>query len=140
MSLERALKDRFLNLILKDSTGAPLSGRPFTLRLPDGTEQVGETDVRGRLSAAVPADAQTAELTVAWRTFALRLDALEPVTTVAGAQARLNHLNFPSGPVDGDLGPITSAALTAFQRAHELPATGTLDAATTARLGEAYGR
>jgi peptidoglycan hydrolase-like protein with peptidoglycan-binding domain len=33
-------------------------------------------------------------------------------------------------PADGDFGPLTQAAVTAFQHAHDVPATGVVDAAT----------
>ncbi|MCL6549081.1 MAG: peptidoglycan-binding protein, partial [Alicyclobacillus sp.] len=53
-------------------------------------------------------------------------------------QAALNKSGFSAGPVDGQFGPKTLAAVQAFQRAHHLPATGRVDAATwTALLGQA---
>ena len=46
-------------------------------------------------------------------------------------QTRLNaHGASPVLAVDGDVGPLTRAALVAFQRAHHLPATGVADAST----------
>lgn len=50
-------------------------------------------------------------------------------------QTRLNaHGASPRLTVDGDVGPLTRAALVAFQRAHHLPATGVADASTWAAL------
>lgn len=53
---------------------------------------------------------------------------------VLAAQQRLNELGFDAGPEDGLWGPRTQSALTAFQTESGLPATGQLDAATTAAL------
>jgi len=57
-------------------------------------------------------------------------------TSVARAQATLNAIGYASGPVDGIMGPQTRAAITRFQAASGLPATGRLDAATSQRLSE----
>lgn len=55
---------------------------------------------------------------------------------VARAQAILNEIGYAAGPVDGIMGPQTRAAITRFQVASQLPATGKLDAATSQRLSE----
>jgi peptidoglycan hydrolase-like protein with peptidoglycan-binding domain len=51
------------------------------------------------------------------------------------AQERLHQLGFDAGPVNGDLGAKTQAALAQFQIANGLPASGMLDDATRAELG-----
>jgi peptidoglycan hydrolase-like protein with peptidoglycan-binding domain len=76
---------------------------------------------------------------VAYRRFELVLDAMPAAATVRGAQERLNHLNFFSGDVDGELGPFTAGALRRFQLAHGLPDTGELDPQTVAVLLEQHG-
>lgn len=55
---------------------------------------------------------------------------------VAQAQATLNELGYQSGKVDGLMGPQTRAAITRFQVASGIPATGTLDAKTRQWLAE----
>jgi peptidoglycan hydrolase-like protein with peptidoglycan-binding domain len=40
-------------------------------------------------------------------------------------QTGLAQLGFAVGDIDGEFGPITSAAVSAFQSAHGLPPTGT---------------
>jgi peptidoglycan hydrolase-like protein with peptidoglycan-binding domain len=92
----------------------------------------------GRLSVEIPADVQRATLRVAWREFALDF-ALAPASAIDGAQERLNHLNFPSGPADGVLGPVTAQAIRMFQAAQQLAETGELDAATQAALVLEHG-
>lgn len=49
-------------------------------------------------------------------------------------QSRLTAHGFPCGAIDGILGPITMAALKAFQQAKGLPVSGVSDPATVAAL------
>ncbi len=56
--------------------------------------------------------------------------------TVAKAQATLNELGYKAGTVDGLMGPNTRAAITRFQVASGIPATGQLDTSTRQWLGE----
>ncbi len=51
------------------------------------------------------------------------------------AQERLRVLGFYDGPVNGDVGPNTQAAIAQFQLSVPLPASGSLDDATLAALG-----
>jgi peptidoglycan hydrolase-like protein with peptidoglycan-binding domain len=55
---------------------------------------------------------------------------------VERAQKALKQAGHDPGPVDGVMGAQTSAALRAYQKAHGLSATGRLDDATLAKLGE----
>lgn len=130
---------RWLNLDLVDSTGALLSDRDYTLSFDGGEPLVGRLDERGRLSVPVPPQAKRAALVIATRRLELALEGMPPADSVAGAQERLNHLNFACGEVDGDLGPVTSAALKGFQAQCALPQTGQLDQRTAARLHEEHG-
>lgn len=49
-------------------------------------------------------------------------------------QSRLTSHGFPCGAIDGILGPVTTKALVAFQRARGLPQTGTATEATVTAL------
>ena len=49
-------------------------------------------------------------------------------------QQELGQLNYYEGPVDGIMGPQTTAAITDLQRQASLPQTGTMNAATQAAL------
>ena len=55
------------------------------------------------------------------------------------AQKRLNSLGFDAGAADGDFGPVTRAAVLAYQQAHGLLTTGKLDADTWNCLLEREG-
>jgi peptidoglycan hydrolase-like protein with peptidoglycan-binding domain len=50
------------------------------------------------------------------------------------AQGALKTQGFDPGPIDGRMGPRTSAALSDYQRKNDLPVTGMLDDATMAKL------
>ena len=57
-----------------------------------------------------------------------------PMNDVAAAQQRLKDRGYYSGPVDGAMGPRTTAALRAYQRDHGLSVTGRLDSPTASAL------
>jgi peptidoglycan hydrolase-like protein with peptidoglycan-binding domain len=50
-------------------------------------------------------------------------------------QQKLHGLGFDAGPVNGDFGTKTQAALAQFQLSRDLPASGTLDERTLGELG-----
>ena len=50
------------------------------------------------------------------------------------AQEALKTQGFDPGPIDGHMGPRTSAAISDYQRKNDLPVTGMLDDATMAKL------
>lgn len=131
--------NRWLNLELRDSTGAPLAGRPYRLQLADGSSREGTLDHDGCLSERLPSDCDRVTLLIAQRRIVLELGKLPPSDTIIGAQERLNHLHYSVGEPDGELGPRTITALRRFQRDHGLPATGVLDPATIERLLAEHG-
>jgi peptidoglycan hydrolase-like protein with peptidoglycan-binding domain len=68
--------------------------------------------------------------------------AATPVLAQRGAdieqlQKALKQQGHDPGPIDGEFGPQTSAALRAYQQAQGLNATGQIDDATLVKLGEA---
>jgi hypothetical protein len=131
--------ERWLNLELRDSTGAPLAGRPYELTLADGSRREGTLDHEGCLSELLPSGCDRVTLLVAQRRIELDLIGLPPCDSIVGAQERLNHLHYSVGEPDGVLGPLTIAALSRFQRDHGLVETGVLDPATIDRLREEHG-
>lgn len=130
---------RWLNLELRDSTGAPLSGRPYALTLADGSRREGALDQSGCLFEAIPDNCDHLVLHVAQRVLELDVGAMPANDSLQGAQERLNHLHYYVGAPDGVLGPLTDAALRRFQRDHGLAVTGQLDPATVGRLLEEHG-
>jgi hypothetical protein len=63
--------------------------------------------------------------------------AMHDAGLVRSAQQALNDRGFDAGPVDGQWGPSTQAALRDFQQSNGLPQTGSLDARTINALGVA---
>lgn len=68
-------------------------------------------------------------------------DPVEPVSAspysgfISRVQERLRGLGFDAGPVNGDFGEKTQAALAQFQLSRAIPASGQLDEQTLAELG-----
>ena len=60
--------------------------------------------------------------------------AVIPSASVKELQQELGQLNYYEGPVDGIMGPQTTAAITDLQRQAGLPQTGTMNAATQKAL------
>lgn len=56
------------------------------------------------------------------------------------AQEQLKEAGFDPGPIDGQFGPQTQAALREFQKSHGLPQTGQFDQATKQQLMAQSGR
>ena len=60
--------------------------------------------------------------------------AVIPSASVKKLQQELGQLNYYEGPVDGVMGPQTTAAIKDLQRQANLPQTGTMNAATQKAL------
>jgi Putative peptidoglycan binding domain len=115
----------WLKIVLKDYDGKALAHQPYTLKVARLTLK-GTTDGSGSLQQKIPIGIDTGELrlhkfNLTWN---LRIGHLDPVhdegtntAIISGIQARLNNLGYHCGNVDGVLGPKTTQALKAFQRA-----------------------
>jgi peptidoglycan hydrolase-like protein with peptidoglycan-binding domain len=86
----------------------------------------------GALAAEPPAAAPPEDQTASGGTQAAP-DRYPEVTRQV--QEKLRTLGFYDGPVNGDFGPNTQAALAQFQLSVPLPASGSPDEATLAALG-----
>ena len=68
-------------------------------------------------------------------------DPAQPVSTgphsgfIGRVQEKLRELGFDAGPVNGDFGEKTQAALAQFQLSRTIPASGQMDKQTLAELG-----
>ncbi len=114
------------------SAAATSSGSSSTSTAPTSTERAASSasDATGTTAAnaADPgAQARAAEAQA-------RRDAEQ--ARVRGAQEALAALGWYDGAIDGSLGPVTAAALSAFQAAAGLQGDGSLDEATQTALGE----
>ena len=113
----------------------------------DGRSISGTIDGDGRVTIPVRPTTRVVVLTIheRWDDFEhdhvmhLRVGGLDPVTSASGVQARLSHLCFQPGPVDGQVGPRTRDAIRRFQAQQGIDVTGEIDDATRDRLVDAHG-
>jgi peptidoglycan hydrolase-like protein with peptidoglycan-binding domain len=92
---------------------------------------------RYQLAKRLPASGALDDVTLA----SLEQEAASPGTNsavVLRAQIQLRQLGYYTGPTDGDLEDSTKDAITRYQLAKRLPASGALDDATLASLGIVY--
>jgi N-acetylmuramoyl-L-alanine amidase len=137
------LATRRVRLTLQDEAGRPLASASYRLAV-GRTSFEGTTSPAGVLEHDVDADATEASLHLGPVVRRLAIGHLNPVRQtddggVSGVQARLANLGYGPGRVDGALGPRTAAAIRAFQEAHGLEPTGTIDEALLDRLESSHG-
>ncbi len=136
----------WLRIVVRDGKQIPAAGCRYHIEIdghpfPDST--LGND---GLLQVLIPAGACSGLLTV-WfddkspvgRSWELRLGHLDPVEEVTGIQARLNNLGYPSGGVDGIIGPLTQAAVRSFQEDNQLKVDGIPGPITQGKLKELHG-
>ncbi len=116
----------------------PLASIAFTLKVGNETH-TGTTGPDGTLAVNVPASARAGQLSFQNLTVPIAIGKIRPVATCAGVQARLNNLGYEAGKVDGRWGPLTRAALRAFQRDNHVRASGKADEASQGKLSSAHG-
>lgn len=122
-------------LRLVDAIGAPIAGATYRFQVFGQAAVSGVLGDDGLLEAPVPAEARSATLELLGATMNVELGRLDPVSTISGAQARLNNLGFPAGEANGTLSFQTKLAVRAFQASQpDLQFTGEMDAATERRL------
>jgi len=134
-----------VRLKLKDADDEAFAGRKYRLVI-DGATFDGSTDGAGMIEHDIAADASDGTLTlfldndtskpgIVW---SLKVGHLDPVEEASGVQARLRNLGYACGKIDGVVGPLTQAAIAAFQLRQGLAVTGVVDAATRSRLRQLH--
>jgi hypothetical protein len=115
----------------------------YTLTI-DGTRTLsGKTDGDGKLEQQISPTAK--EVTIAFNendnpeSYRLPLGAIMPVDVVKGTQQRLLNLGFDCGPVDGQWGRHSTAAMREYQELRGLNQTGRRDDASRADLKSTHG-
>jgi len=134
-----------LRIVAADENGQPYQQLDYELTIGDDT-RTGKTDDQGMLQQLIDAGATSGVLTLRWPddpprkcTWRLKLGHLDPVSDISGVQARLNNLGCNAGPVDGILGPVTRAAVRAFQEKYRLEVDGDPGPITQSKLEEVHG-
>jgi hypothetical protein len=122
--------------------GQPKANVSYKLEI-DGTLGEGSTDSTGTVEVFIPPGAAHGSITVGegddTEFFELELGRLDPIDTVAGAQARLHNLGFSPGRTTGSMNPDTVRAVLEYQKANGLDETGELDDATRRSLLQMHG-
>jgi hypothetical protein len=138
-----------LRVAIQTARGEAVDGCDFQLEIEGRPPVFGKTDGAGLIEEPLEPDDDAATLHLgpdarlgsgAERlVYDLLLGALDPVEHLEGVQARLNNLGFDCGIVDGVNGPITRAAVRAFQKASGLVVDAIPGPLTQAALETAHG-
>ena len=134
-----------LRIRIADSAGNPYTNCTYELRVGDVIAE-GSVDDEGMIEETIDPTVDTGKLTV-WLedvprrhcTWDLNIGHLDCVEWLTGVQARLNNMGYKSGPVDGIMGPITRAAVIAFQETFDLEPDGIPGPITQGKLEEVHG-
>ena len=124
-----------------DRNGEPRANEAYELNV-DGQVTGGRTDDEGRITAFIKPTAKKAVLTFVESGEKVRFDLgyLEPITEVAGVQARLKNLGYFDGPVDGKESEELDDAVYEFQLALDPTTEPTeLNDAVRDKIKKAYG-
>ena len=129
---------RPFKILLRYPDRRPIKNEAYKLTI-DGREYRGTTTDDGMVELHLPLTATHGVVSVNGYRQAIELGALEPIHTGRGVQARLRNLGYAVGPIDGQLGQLSIAAIRRFQKDHDLPVTGKMNADTREKLKEQHG-
>jgi len=120
--------------------GVPRAQVSYKITLEDDLVLSGKTDGQGRLQHSIPPNAKAGKLVVNdEEAYELRLGELNPADDITGIQARLRHLGFYDGPIDGQVTAEMEQALQEFQLSAGLEPDGAINEQTVNALKKAYG-
>jgi hypothetical protein len=132
-----------LQIVLLDTDGNPRPDLKYVLSIDEKIIKSDATGKKGLIKAPIPPNARSGKLIVsgeeAEEVYELHLGEIDPISSTAGLQARLNNLGFYCGAVDGIVGHRTKGALREFQASQNLPVTGAIDDDTRTALSRVHG-
>jgi hypothetical protein len=139
----KAIPD-MLQIRFLDEDNKPRAGRIYNIII-DGSLRRGETDNDGFVKEPIPPNAVRAHL-ILYENFEknereeydFSLGYLQPITELAGIQARLASLGYPTFGED-TLGEQTRQSISNFQTNFNMEPTGELDDQTRSKIKEVYG-
>jgi len=130
-----------LRLVLQEH-GKPLADVPYVVQI-DHKLFKGRTGADGLLECPLSPDALQARIRIGdgigARFMTLQLRTLQPVTELAGVQARLQNLGYGPGPADGTNHEQTVQALRRFQTSEGLDPDGKLTDSVRTLLVKRHG-
>ncbi len=117
----------------------PRANQKFTLEV-DGQRFEGQTDSRGVLEQAIPANSKKGVLIIGADALQLKLDFgyLDPINEIAGVKKRLNNMGYDCGEPTNGINDEMRNQLKKFQKRFELEETGETDAETLKKLEELH--
>ena len=121
-----------------DDENRPLDDQDYELWLDGKIFKEDRTTSEGMIECNLPDGVRSGHVIIAGLRFELDLGHLDPVTRIKGVQERLSNLGYNVGPIDGEVGRRTRAAVAAFQRDQGLDDTGDIDETTRKRLLKAH--
>lgn len=120
--------------------GRPIAGRSYEIEIDGAPATRGSSDGDGWIEQSIKPDARKARLALEGQPpYELGLGELDPSSETSGVQGRLYNLGYLTGEVSGRMDELTRLAIAGFQARAGLPATGTPDDATRAKLDAEYG-
>jgi hypothetical protein len=134
-----------VTLFVQDEDGAAFAGKKYEL-IAGGKTLTGTTDDTGKIVAQIDPLSHEGQLSVWLEEPGLpnpwirqvTLAELYPVEHLLGVQQRLSNLGLYTGELDGEAGPGTIAAVSAFQKLQSLEVTGEIDDALRSKLVEVH--
>jgi hypothetical protein len=132
-------------LVLLDPDGEPFASKKYELVI-DGKKITGTADDQGKIECSIDPRAKEGRLSVwleepgftdPWERD-ISLATLYPCDHIIGIQQRLTNLGLYYGELDGEAGPATLAAITAFQVEQGLTANATIDQTFKDKLVEVH--
>jgi hypothetical protein len=127
-----------LRFRLSTADGRPRIGLEYTIAI-DGRVRTGMTDNEGAVTIDIAPTAKTGRLTILGghrpEEYVIKLGALDPITEISGIRGRLRNLGYECGEDEAQ----TRNAISCFQQANGLEATGTWDQETQQKLQELHG-
>ncbi|MCC7374379.1 MAG: peptidoglycan-binding protein [Verrucomicrobiales bacterium] len=133
----------FLHIRLLEPDGSPKTGWHYCMMVDAVILKEGFTPETGEVRLPIPPNAGSGKIHLnkgeTTEEYAFSLGTLDPIETISGIRARLNHLGFTCGDVDDYSRPAMAGAISAFQRSRNLPVTGQIDDTTRNRLKQEHG-
>jgi hypothetical protein len=117
----------------------PRANQKFTLEV-DGQTFQGQTDSRGVLEQAIPANSKKGVLIVGPDELCLKLDFgyLDPINEISGVKKRLTNMGYDCGAPTNEMTDELRNQLKLFQKRFELEETGEISAQTLQKLEELH--
>jgi hypothetical protein len=134
-----------LNIRFLENDETPRAGLSYLVSVETASgdpveDRTGWTDDDGFVIEELPVDATIATVTLGpdCEVHQFRVGGLDPSDTIRGLQDRLHNLEYDCGDEDGELGPLTVAAMQQFQRDTRIPVTEKPDDVTWTKLLELH--